>query len=158
MRVIRSSASIGTLMASAFLQLPTEYFSQVLGRWKKYSSCLFTAPGQTLDQAEENMLGALHRRPKLGQAAAHALLAPAAMVGCTPHTVLRQWRKNICRAQGEPEVQSAGQVASSDQDGVCPTEVDACKLQGQVQSPHVPTGRSAKHPACTYAAATACRP
>lgn len=39
------------------VQLPTEYFTQVLGRWKKYSSCLYTAPSQSLDQAEENMLG-----------------------------------------------------------------------------------------------------
>lgn len=42
--------------AASFVQLPTEYFCQVLGRWRKYSACLYRDPGDTLDEAEENML------------------------------------------------------------------------------------------------------
>ena len=38
------------------MQLPTEYFCQVLGKWRKYSACLYRDPSDTLDQAEENML------------------------------------------------------------------------------------------------------
>ena len=39
------------------MQLPTEYFDKVLGRWKKYSSCLYRDVKDDLDTAEENMLG-----------------------------------------------------------------------------------------------------
>lgn len=37
-------------------ELPTEYFDKVLGRWKKYSSCLYRDVRDDLDTAEENML------------------------------------------------------------------------------------------------------
>jgi cyclopropane fatty-acyl-phospholipid synthase-like methyltransferase len=38
------------------MQLPTEYFCQVLGKWRKYSSCLYRNSGDSLNTAEENML------------------------------------------------------------------------------------------------------
>jgi hypothetical protein len=47
---------------SIAVQLPTEYFCQVLGRWRKYSACLYRDKRDTLDQAEENMLRA-HQVP-----------------------------------------------------------------------------------------------
>ena len=40
------------------LQLPTEYFTTVLGKWRKYSACYYTGDNDTIDQAEENMLRA----------------------------------------------------------------------------------------------------
>lgn len=39
------------------MQLPTEYFCQVLGRWRKYSCCLYRSQADSLDQAEAQMLG-----------------------------------------------------------------------------------------------------
>ena len=39
------------------MQLPTEYFCTVLGRWRKYSCCLYRTLSDSLDEAEENMLG-----------------------------------------------------------------------------------------------------
>lgn len=41
-----------------FMQVPTEYFSGVLGRHLKYSCCLYGKPDTSLDEAEEAMLGA----------------------------------------------------------------------------------------------------
>jgi cyclopropane fatty-acyl-phospholipid synthase-like methyltransferase len=41
------------------MQLPSEYFTTVLGKWKKYSSCYYMADDDTIDTAEENMLRAL---------------------------------------------------------------------------------------------------
>jgi hypothetical protein len=38
-------------------QLPTEYFTAVLGTHRKYSSCLYNSPRDSLDKAEANMLG-----------------------------------------------------------------------------------------------------
>lgn len=38
-------------------QVPTPYFEQVLGPHKKYSCCLYNTPGDSLEQAEQNMLG-----------------------------------------------------------------------------------------------------
>ena len=43
------------------MQLPTEYFDHVLGKWKKYSSCLYRDSKDDLVTAEENMLGAVCR-------------------------------------------------------------------------------------------------
>lgn len=38
-------------------KVPTEYFTVVLGPHRKYSSCLYNSPRDTLDKAEANMLG-----------------------------------------------------------------------------------------------------
>lgn len=43
----------------ARMQLPTQYFDHVLGKWKKYSSCLYRDAKDDLDTAEESMLGTL---------------------------------------------------------------------------------------------------
>ncbi|KIY97831.1 cyclopropane-fatty-acyl-phospholipid synthase [Monoraphidium neglectum] len=37
-------------------ELPTEYFTAVLGTHRKYSSCLYNSPRDSLDKAEANML------------------------------------------------------------------------------------------------------
>jgi cyclopropane-fatty-acyl-phospholipid synthase len=48
-------------------QVPTEYFTQVLGPQRKYSCCLYNSPSDGLDKAESNMLGAGPRmRPGKG--------------------------------------------------------------------------------------------
>ena len=39
------------------LQVPTDYFLLVLGKHKKYSSCLWPDSSLTLDEAEAAMLG-----------------------------------------------------------------------------------------------------
>ncbi len=39
------------------LQLPTEYFLLCLGKNLKYSSCLYKSPQDSLEKAEEQMLG-----------------------------------------------------------------------------------------------------
>lgn len=40
------------------LQLPTEYFTTVLGKWRKYSACYYLGDNDNIDTAEENMLRA----------------------------------------------------------------------------------------------------
>jgi hypothetical protein len=39
-------------------QVPTEYFTAVLGPQRKYSCCLYNSPSDSLEKAEANMLGA----------------------------------------------------------------------------------------------------
>lgn len=46
-----------TCLPPAAPQVPTPYFEQVLGPHKKYSCCLYNTPGDSLEQAEQNMLG-----------------------------------------------------------------------------------------------------
>jgi cyclopropane-fatty-acyl-phospholipid synthase len=38
-------------------EVPTEYFTTVLGAQRKYSCCLYNSPKDSLDKAESNMLG-----------------------------------------------------------------------------------------------------
>lgn len=40
------------------VQLPTEYFTTVLGKWRKYSACYYLGDDDNIDTAEENMLRA----------------------------------------------------------------------------------------------------
>ena len=47
---------------SLLMQLPTEYFCRVLGKWNKYSSCLYKTETDSLQDAEENMLGTLQHQ------------------------------------------------------------------------------------------------
>lgn len=44
-------------MSHSPLQVPTDYFLLVLGKHKKYSSCLWPDSSLTLDEAEAAMLG-----------------------------------------------------------------------------------------------------
>ena len=44
-------------MPQSPLQVPTDYFLLVLGKHKKYSSCLWPDSSLTLDEAEAAMLG-----------------------------------------------------------------------------------------------------
>jgi len=46
-------------------EVPAEFFAQVLGRHRKYSSCVFAGPETTLDEAEAAALGATCERARL---------------------------------------------------------------------------------------------
>ena len=46
-------------------EVPTEYFNQVLGRHRKYSSCFYPLANTTLDEAEEAMLALCSERAEL---------------------------------------------------------------------------------------------
>ena len=48
-------------------EVPTEYFTAVLGPHRKYSSCLYPRPGMTLEQAEEEMLELTCARAQLAE-------------------------------------------------------------------------------------------
>ena len=51
-------------------EVPTEYFTDVLGKYRKYSCCLYTKKGMTLEEAEVEMLELCCQRARLenGQA------------------------------------------------------------------------------------------
>jgi cyclopropane-fatty-acyl-phospholipid synthase len=46
-------------------EVPTEYFTTVLGEHRKYSSCLYSRPGMTLEEAEVEMMELTCRRAQL---------------------------------------------------------------------------------------------
>jgi cyclopropane-fatty-acyl-phospholipid synthase len=46
-------------------EVPTEFFRMVLGRWLKYSCCYWPAGVETIDEAEEAMLGLTCERARL---------------------------------------------------------------------------------------------
>jgi cyclopropane-fatty-acyl-phospholipid synthase len=46
-------------------EVPTEYFTTVLGEHRKYSSCLYSRPGMTLEEAEVEMMELTCQRAQL---------------------------------------------------------------------------------------------
>ena len=46
-------------------EVPTEYFTTVLGEHRKYSSCLYSRPGMTLEEAEVEMMELTCQRARL---------------------------------------------------------------------------------------------
>ena len=46
-------------------EVPTEYFTDVLGKYRKYSCCLYSKPGMTLEEAEVEMLDVCCQRARL---------------------------------------------------------------------------------------------
>jgi cyclopropane-fatty-acyl-phospholipid synthase len=48
-------------------EVPTEYFTAVLGKHRKYSSCLYTRPKMTLEEAEVEMLELTCERAQLSE-------------------------------------------------------------------------------------------
>ena len=65
-RLRQSPVAINTADANQqHYELPSGFFERVLGRNLKYSSCYYTNPGETLDQAEDNMLALTADRARL---------------------------------------------------------------------------------------------
>jgi cyclopropane-fatty-acyl-phospholipid synthase len=62
----RSPIALNTAEANEqHYEVPTEFFNKVLGKRMKYSSALYPTGGETLDQAEEEMLDVTMRRARL---------------------------------------------------------------------------------------------
>ena len=65
-RLQRSPVAINTDEANLqHYELPCGFFEYVLGKHLKYSSCYYRDPGETLDQAEANMLALTAKRARL---------------------------------------------------------------------------------------------
>jgi cyclopropane-fatty-acyl-phospholipid synthase len=66
LRLKQSPVAINTAEANQqHYELPSGFFERVLGKNLKYSSCYYTRPDQTLDEAEENMLALTAQRARL---------------------------------------------------------------------------------------------
>jgi cyclopropane-fatty-acyl-phospholipid synthase len=65
-RLRQSPVAINTADANQqHYELPAGFFERVLGKNLKYSSCFYANPGETLDQAEDNMLALTAERARL---------------------------------------------------------------------------------------------
>lgn len=65
-RLRQSPVAINTVDANLqHYELPCGFFERVLGKNLKYSSCYYRHPGETLDQAEDNMLALTATRARL---------------------------------------------------------------------------------------------
>jgi cyclopropane-fatty-acyl-phospholipid synthase len=65
-RLRQSPVAINTADANQqHYELPAGFFERVLGKNLKYSSCYYAHPGETLDEAEDNMLALTAERARL---------------------------------------------------------------------------------------------
>jgi cyclopropane-fatty-acyl-phospholipid synthase len=65
-RLRASPVAINTVDANQqHYELPAGFFERVLGKNLKYSSCYYAHPGETLDEAEDNMLALTAERARL---------------------------------------------------------------------------------------------